>query len=287
LAAYELLDFIRHLHPNTVSFRSFHRVAAFMKKIESLEGVKKYISSRVPFEFEGKWTAGREHAVNVPSENKAGPIPLYYFESKDVKTTETAMIVLQEWWGINDQIKNRAREFVEKGISCVIPDLYRGKVAINREEASHLSTGLDWPGAVQDIQAAKQYLISIGFKRVFVVGYCMGGALAIASSVLIGKDLSGCIAFYGSPKPELADPSKASTPLQLHFGTKDTMANFSDAKAQDALEAVLVKAKVVHEFYRYEGLGHAFTNVTNPNYNEKAASQAMDRIVAFIQKHSK
>jgi len=185
---------------------------------------------------------------------------------------------------VNDQIRSRAKEFQSKHITAVIPDLYRGKVATDNEEAKHLMSGLDWKGAVQDVRATVRFLKTYGFKKVFVVGYCMGGALSLASAVHIGKELSGGIVYYGIPSKELADPSQTTIPLQLHFGTKDAVVGFSDAKAQDALEATLKQHHVPHEFFRYEGLGHAFTNVTNKDgYNAEAAGLALDRTVKFIE----
>jgi len=252
-----------------------------------LDGVKQYIASRQPFEFTGKWTAATQFTSNIPSENKAGVLPIHYFEAKENKLSHTALIVLQEWWGVNDQIKNRAKEFGGKGVSCVIPDLYRGKVAQNREEANHLMSGLDWSGAITDVKATIKFLRGQGYMKLFVVGYCMGGALSLASTVLAGSELSGGIAYYGIPGKDLADVSKVLCPVQLHFGTNDNHAGFSDAKAADNLEETLKKSKAVYDFHRYEGLGHAFTNVTHENYNEKGANQALDRTVAFIEKYSK
>jgi len=189
---------------------------------------------------------------------------------------------LQEWWGVNDQIKSRAKEFQSQHITALVPDLYRGKLATNHEEAHHLMSSLDWKGAIEDIRISIQFLKNQQYKKIFVVGYCMGGALSLASSVHLGKDLSGAIIFYGIPGKDFADPGKSVAPLQLHFGTKDAMKDFTDAKAQDALEETLKSNKIVHEFFRYEGLGHAFTNVNSENYDAKAAALGLERAVKFI-----
>jgi len=189
---------------------------------------------------------------------------------------------------LNKQIKDKASDFAKQGIITIVPDLYRGKVAIDREEANHLMSELDWMGAIDDVRGAINYLKkNLGVNKVFVTGFCMGGALSLASSVRLGKDLAGAIVYYGIPPKELADPSNVSTRLQLHFGTKDSHPGFSDSKAQDALEKTLKEAGVSHEFYRYDGCEHAFTKYDGPNYNPQAAALSFDRTIDFIRKHSK
>jgi len=283
ILAYDMFDVLHQLKP--ICLRFYPHIQNFMKKFQELDGIKQRLATRRASDLVGKYSETTEYKVNLPStENKSGALPAYVFEAN----SDVALVVLQEWWGVNDQIKSRAKEFQSKNITAVIPDLYRGKVATSNEEANHLMSGLDWKGAVQDVRTTVQFLKTYGFKKVFVVGYCMGGALSLASAVHVGKELSGAIAYYGIPSKELADPSQAAAPLQLHFGTKDTHTGFSDAKAQDALEATLKQHNVPHEFFRYDGLGHAFTNITNKtNYNADAAGLALDRTVKFIESHSK
>lgn len=132
---------------------------------------------------------------------------------------------------------------------------------LSHEEAGHLFKGLDWNGAVQDIQGSVNYLRSKGVEKVGVVGFCMGGALSIAASVLV-EGVNAAAPFYGIPKPELleCDASKARAPLQLHFGTNDSAKGFSDSEAQDKLEKILKDSGREYEFFRYEGAEHAFAN---------------------------
>lgn len=131
----------------------------------------------------------------------------------------------------------------------------------SHEEAGHLLSGLDWKGAVEDIQGAVNYLNSKGVNKVGIVGFCMGGALSIAASVFV-EGIHAAAPFYGIPKPELleCDASKARAPLQLHFGTKDSAKGFSDPEAQDKLEKILKDSGRDYVFYRYEGAEHAFAN---------------------------
>jgi len=145
-------------------------------------------------------------------------------------------------------------------------------------------SGLDWKGAIEDVKSSIQFLKNHQYKKIFIVGYCMGGALSMACSVHLGKEINGSIVFYGIPSKDFADPALCAAPLQLHFGTKDLMTGFSDSKSQEALESTLKKNNVPHEFFRYEGLGHAFTNVNNlDGYDAKAAALGLERAVKFIE----
>jgi carboxymethylenebutenolidase len=113
----------------------------------------------------------------------------------------------------------------------------------------------------------------------------MGGALSLAAAVRV-DGLSASAPFYGIPSKELADPAQARVPLQLHFGTKDSLKGFSDSEAQDALENTLKEAGRQFEFFRYEGADHAFANETNPEkYDKNAANLARQRVVEFFTKN--
>lgn len=170
---------------------------------------------------------------------------------------------------------------------AIVPDFYRGKVAKDHEEAGHFLNDLDWFGAVQDIQAAVDYLKANGVEKIGCVGFCMGGALTIAASVLV-DGLSAAAPFYGIPSLQLADPGKARTPMQCHFGTKDNLKGFSDPEAQDALEKTLRENNIVFEFYRYEGADHAFVNDSNvQKYNAECAKLAHERTLEFFEKYLK
>jgi carboxymethylenebutenolidase len=113
--------------------------------------------------------------VDFESANKQGSGIGYVFKSSKSQSS-VGIIYIQEWWGVNEQIKQGAALFSEKsGFVTLIPDLYRGKVAEDSEEAGHLMNNLDWQGAVQDISGAVKYLKEKeGCKKVGVVGFCMG-----------------------------------------------------------------------------------------------------------------
>jgi carboxymethylenebutenolidase len=191
------------------------------------------------------------------------------------------VVVIQEWWGINDQIKGVADKLVGLGYRALVPDLYKGKVTLDAAEAKHLMTNLNFGEAVsQDIRGAAQYLQSSA--KVGVLGFCMGGALTVLAAVFL-KEIAAAVSWYGFPPEQAADVKTISIPLQLHFAEKD--ASFSPEGAR-ALEAKLREAKVNFESYWYDA-AHAFGNETGPNYNAAAAKLAWDRTIAFLAKYLK
>ncbi|XP_052286659.1 protein usf-like isoform X6 [Dreissena polymorpha] len=194
------------------------------------------------------------------------------------------LVVLQEWWGMNEQIIARGKELAEMGnFVTLVPDLYRGKVAKDHEEAGHLSGSLDWAGAIEDIRGAALFLMGKGCRKVGVTGYCMGGALSIASAALVGE-LSAAAPFYGIPKAERCDVKTIIIPIQAHFGELDTIAGFSAPADARAFEAAM-KGKKDFELFMYPA-GHGFTNSNNKaNYNKESADLALSRTVKFMARH--
>lgn len=177
------------------------------------------------------------------------------------KEDAPGIVVLQEWWGVDYEIKNHAANIakMDSGYKTLIPDLYRGKLGLDAAEAQHLMDDLDWQGAVKDIAASVKWLKENGSKKVGVTGFCMGGALSIASAVLV-PEVDSVVAFYGVPPTQLADPSSAKAPVQAHFGELDNFVGFSDVTAAKSLEEKLNASGVPYEVHIYPGNGHAFMN---------------------------
>eukprot|EP01097_Dermamoeba_algensis_P004169 TRINITY_DN2764_c0_g1_i1.p1 TRINITY_DN2764_c0_g1~~TRINITY_DN2764_c0_g1_i1.p1 ORF type:complete len:240 (-),score=67.99 TRINITY_DN2764_c0_g1_i1:66-740(-) len=199
-------------------------------------------------------------------------------------SSTSGVVVIQEWWGMNNQIKKVADEFGKRSFRAIIPDLYRGKVATDHETANHYMGDLNWPGAVQDIQGAVDHLRSLGCTKVGVTGFCMGGALTLAAVAnCTGVDAGSC--FYGIPGAALFSADKVKVPIQLHFGNDDPIKGFSDPEAANKLEEQLKAAGAPYEFYRYENAAHAFTNAEGPNYKPETCQLALwDRTVNFFKK---
>lgn len=191
------------------------------------------------------------------------------------------MVVIQEWWGVNDQIKGVADRLAGLGYHSLVPDLYKGKVTVEAAEASHMMQNLDFADAATDVRGAVEHLKQ-SCPKVGVIGFCMGGALTVLAAVY-AKAADAAVCWYGVPPEEAADTRTISMPFQGHFALEDT--SFTPDQV-DALEARLKEGNVAHEIYRYQAK-HAFGNETGANYNADAANLAWERSTAFLARHIK
>jgi carboxymethylenebutenolidase len=188
------------------------------------------------------------------------------------------IVVIQEWWGLNDQICGVADRFARAGCNALAPDLYKGRLTASPDEANHLMEGLNFPDAThQDLRGAALHLKETSGK-VAVMGFCMGGALTIAALVHI-PELAAGVCFYGIPPKEFADPARIRVPFQGHFANQD---DWCTPAAVDALEATLKGAGAAYEIYRYDA-AHAFANERSAAYNVACANLAWERMAAFLK----
>lgn len=198
------------------------------------------------------------------------------------------IVVIQEWWGLNDQIRGVADKLAAAGYRALVPDLYRGKVALEAKEAEHLMKGLNFGVAAgQDVRGAVQYLKASGSVKVGVTGFCMGGALTLLAAVNV-PEVDAAVVWYGFPPLEFVDAAKIKAPLLGHWGTEDTA--FPMPKVGE-LEKKLRDARVAFEFHRYHAK-HAFANETADSKNlpflkhdAAAAELAWRRTMEFLAKH--
>jgi len=209
----------------------------------------------------------------------------YYVEGSAGKNAP-GLVVIQEWWGINDHIKSVADRYAKRGFRVLVPDLYRGKVGLDAKEAEHLMTGLNFGEAAgQDIRGAVQYLKQSSAK-VGVTGYCMGGALAILAAVFV-PEVDATVAWYGFPPLEYVDASKVKAPLLGHFALHD---GFFKIEQVDQLEEKLKAAGARHTFHRYDA-GHAFASedpiihTIGLKGDPQAAAKAWERTLDFFDQH--
>ncbi len=199
----------------------------------------------------------------------------------DAGTGRPGVVVIQEWWGLNDHISSIADRYAAAGFSALAPDLYRGRVASTPDEASHMMTGLDFGDAThQDLAGAVKFLRE-RCGKIGVTGFCMGGALTIAAAVHV-QELSAAVCFYGIPPATFADPARIKIAFQGHFANRD---KHWGPDQFNALEAVMQAAGATPEIYRYEA-EHAFFNRTRPDVYDAACAQlAWERSLAFFTRH--
>ncbi len=195
-------------------------------------------------------------------------------------TPGPAVVLIHEWWGLNDHIRKVAERLAAEGFVAFAPDLYRGQVATNAADASALMTALDWSRALADLDgtltAAAAHASTHG--KVGVMGFCMGGALTFAAAARFGARVGAAVPYYGIPPGY--DPGTVTAPLMAHFAVRDGWAKPELAVAcQTAVHA----AGRSMELHVYDA-DHAFANDTRPEvYNPAAAALAWSRTVTFFR----
>jgi carboxymethylenebutenolidase len=199
------------------------------------------------------------------------------------------IVVLQEWWGVNDQIKEVCDRFASDGFVALAPDIYRGVVTEEPDEAGKLMMQLNIEQAAKDMSGAVVYLAghdAVTSKGVGVVGYCMGGALALWLATLQPELVDAVAPYYGvAGWPTTPDYSLLQGPVQGHYAEND---DFAGPSAVQALEEELTKLGKPHEFFLYPGTGHAFTNHHRPEVHDAEATEAAwARTIAFFREHVK
>jgi carboxymethylenebutenolidase len=199
-----------------------------------------------------------------------------------------AVIVIQEWWGLDDWVKDQARALAREGYVALAVDLYRGKVTKSPDEAHQLMNGLPPDRAMRDLKAAFAHLqgrADVKKERIGVIGWCMGGRYAL-SLATEEPGLAAVVAYYGAPPTDAAALARIKAPVLGNYGGDDKGPSPDQVKA---FEAALKQAGQPVDVKIYEGAPHAFANPNNPwkGYREAAAKDAWARTTAFFAKHLK
>lgn len=195
-----------------------------------------------------------------------------------------ALVVIQEWWGLVPHIRDVAERFAREGFIALAPDLYHSAKAEEPDEARKLAMALDRDRAVAEILAAARFLAAmpeVEPKKVGVVGWCMGGGLALSAAAEDGP-IGAAVAFYGRPLAE-ADVERLQVPVLGLYGEED---HGIPVETVRAFEAALKRRGVPHEIHIYPGAGHAFFNDTRPQaYHPEAARDAWRRTLDWFRRY--
>ncbi len=206
----------------------------------------------------------------------------------EAANASAAVVVIQEWWGLNEQIRGVAERFAQAGYTALVPDLYRGKSTVEAEEAHHLMTSLNFADAApQDVRGRVPYRKTSAAK-VGVTRYCMGGALTVLAMTMVPEAAAGVV-WYGLPPLAYVDASKIKAPMMAHWAEQDGAFPIANV---DALDAKLREAGVAYSGHRYLAQ-HGFANETAQGPNRLAMTQydaawaqiAWDRSFRFFGKH--
>jgi carboxymethylenebutenolidase len=198
-----------------------------------------------------------------------------------------AVVVIHEWWGLNDWIKEQTRKLAENGYVALAVDLYRGQVAYDPSLAHELMRGMPEDRAVRDLKAAFDYLAAredVNKEKIGSLGWCMGGGFSLLLAVNEPR-LAACVVNYGAMPTDAAAIQQIQAPVLGNFGADD---RGIPPSAVEAFESAMKTAHKSIDLKVYPGAGHAFENPTNKlGYREAAAADAWARTLTFLDHNLK
>ena len=191
-----------------------------------------------------------------------------------------AIVVIHEWWGLNDNIEHWSDRLASAGWAALAIDLYGGTVATTPDQAMAAMKAVDEARAGETISAAIQFLHDdprISATKRAVIGWCFGGGWSLRTA-LAHPELDGAILYYGHPETDATKLAAIKARVLAFFGNKDQSI---PPAVVDQFEAALHQAGVRAEVHRYDA-EHAFANPSNPHYDETASADAWSHVVAFL-----
>lgn len=196
-----------------------------------------------------------------------------------------AIIVIHEWWGLNDNVRAMADRLAGEGYIVLAVDLYAGKTADDRESARQmmLSVVEDPDAASENIRQAYEFVAATaGAPRVASLGWCFGGGWSLNTAMLFPDELDAAVIYYGQVTDDEDKLRPVNVPILGLFGAEDT--GISVASVQ-GFEATLERLRKNHDIHIYPGAGHAFANPTGTNYNAEVAEDAWQRTLEFLTQY--
>jgi carboxymethylenebutenolidase len=209
-----------------------------------------------------------------------------YLVRPDSEAPARGVVVIQEWWGVDAHVKDVTTRFAKQGYAALAPDLYHGRTipVSEPDEAQKALMQLDFQRAIKEVVGAVSYLVSQPFvspKKVGVIGFCMGGGLALRTATQ-SADVGAVAAFYGGGSPDASAFAHNHAAILNIIGEHDA----DVAKSIRALDAGLKAYQFPHEVASYPEGHHAFFNDTRPQiYNASAAQDAWKRSLDWFQKY--
>jgi len=218
--------------------------------------------------------------VEIGDQNVYG----YFSVPSDVFEPLPALIVIHEWWGLNDNVRAMADRLAGEGYMVLAIDLYGGRTAKSPAEARALMLEVveDPELARDNIRAAHQFLTTAGAPRVGSLGWCFGGGWSLNTAQLFPDDLAASVIYYGQVTDDDEKLRPISAPILGLFAADDTGIK---VESVEAFQAALRRLRKENEIHIYPGVGHAFANPTGENYNADAATDAWAKTIEFLRRH--
>ncbi len=220
--------------------------------------------------------------VTFPS---TGESPAHGYLVEPPSGSGPALVVIQEWWGLDDHLADLVDRFAAAGFVALAPDLYGGRVAHDADTAGRMLAQLPVDRAVRDLSGAVDYLLalpSVTSSTVGAVGFCMGGGFVLKLAAAEGRRIGAAVPFYGVG-PAVPDEYRTVTaPVQGHYGEQDEAYPVDQARAQE--QQIREESAGPVEFFYYPA-GHAFHNDRDKlgTYDPASAALAWDRAVTFLR----
>lgn len=192
------------------------------------------------------------------------------------------VVMIHEWWGLNENIKDMARELAGEGYRVIAVDLF-GKIATTPEEARAQTSALDQEKALMNLKSAVSYLRAEGSPKIASLGWCFGGGQSLQLS-LSGEDLSATVIYYGQVVSEKTKLEKIKWPVLGIFGAKDT--SIPVEKVND-FRKMLTSLNIENSINEYPEVGHAFANPSGANYAPNETKDAWVKTLIFLEKNLK
>lgn len=221
---------------------------------------------------------------------------IVYPSSTDINATSItgqqqklpAVVMIHEWWGLNDNIKEMADELAGEGYVVLGADLYNGEVATDPNRARELSSSVreNPQQAITNLQSAVQYLASlpnVNGSRIAALGWCFGGGQSLQLALNSEQHpLAATVIFYGNLVNDTSELSKIKWPVLGIFGDQD---NSIPVDSVRAFGRGLNETGVTNEIYIYPGVGHAFANPSGDNYAPQETADAWQKTLTFLDKY--
>ncbi len=193
-----------------------------------------------------------------------------------------AVIVIHEWWGLNENIESMARQIAGQGYLALAVDLYGGEVATEPDAARELMTRAtaDRKSLRKNLRQAYRYLKKEGAPRIGSIGWCFGGGWSLETALMLPEKLDAAVVYYGKVVTKKDRLNTLTTPILGHFGSEDKGIPLTRVRELDSRLRELGKDAQIHV---YEGADHAFANPSGTRYDKEAAEQAWARTLAFFK----
>lgn len=219
--------------------------------------------------------------TRIPISRPDGALAEGYLASAG-RANAPGVVVIQEWWGLQDQIKGICDRLALAGYHALAPDLYGGTVVPyhDSDSASREMNSLDFVRATDQIVLGAARHLAKANPKVGLTGFCLGGAVTVLGACRL-PELAAAVAFYGLPLGSEGKPDELRIPLQGHFTNRD---DWCTPAAVDAFESGAKKANKDVQFYRYEA-EHGFVNEQSAEYDRQLSELAWSRMLDFWQKH--